>query len=204
MFLHLAILSGFSLFAELNHSSEIVSGVSRILAASVFGQELFLLHYHSTDHIGVEGHYHWLLQIVVSVSLLASLVVTCSPSSFPAALVLSISISLQGCWFIVMGFMLWVPKFVPQGCATQLNVGSSSSMHGAVICMNQEAEFRAKALANLQLSWVLSAILICVATICLVFSRTPAPRGKSTDYEKLQCVTADASLALTGLKQTSP
>ena len=61
IFLHLAIFAGFTLSAELTHSLGRLSGVSGILATSVFGQELFLLHFHSTDHVGLEGHYHWLL-----------------------------------------------------------------------------------------------------------------------------------------------
>ncbi|KAL3515230.1 hypothetical protein ACH5RR_022132 [Cinchona calisaya] len=205
MFLHLAIFSGFTLFAELSHSSEILSGVSGILATSVFAQELFLLHYHSTDHIGLEGHYHWLLQLIVWVSLLSALVATICPSSFPAALVLSVSVLLQGCWFMIMGFMLWVPEFIPQGCLAQLNDASSSSlMRGAVICQTHEASFRARALANLQFSWILSAVLIFVAGICLNFSRTPSPRVTPPDYEQLHSRAADVPLAIWGFKQTLP
>nr|GMD84337.1 transmembrane protein 45B-like [Ipomoea batatas] len=112
MFLHLAIFAGFTLFAELNHSTEILTGISGILASSVFSQELFLLHYHSTDHVGLEGHYHWLLQIIVCISLMAALFVTTFPAVFPAALVLSVSVVFQGCWFVNMGFMLWVPRWI--------------------------------------------------------------------------------------------
>ncbi|PRQ23347.1 hypothetical protein RchiOBHm_Chr6g0260341 [Rosa chinensis] len=36
-----------------------------LLMASVFCLELFLLHSHSTDHVGLEEHYHWLLQLIV-------------------------------------------------------------------------------------------------------------------------------------------
>lgn len=205
MFLHVAIFSGFTLFAELNHLSEIMSGVSGVLAASVFAQEIFLLHYHSTDHVGLEGHYHWLLQLIVWVSLFAALVAVNCPASFPAALVLSVSVILQGCWFIVMGFMLWVPTFIPQGCVPQLNNASSSGiMRGAVICESHEASFRAKALANLQFSWILSAVFIVVAGICLNFSRIPAPRGPSTDYEQLQPRGADVPFVIMELKQIRP
>ena len=196
MFLHLAIFSGFNLLAELSHLPETLSGVSGILAASVFAQELFLLHYHSTDHIGLEGHYHGLLQLIVLASLFAALVVTSCPSSFPAALVLSVSVILQGCWFIVMGFMLWVPKFIPQGCVAQLSDASSSIMQGAVVCETQEASFRARALANLQLSWMLSAVLIFVTGILLGFSRAFAPRGPSTDYKQLQTRATDIPLPI--------
>lgn len=140
MFIHLAIFSGFTLCAELTHSSGNLSGVFGILASSVFGQEFFLLHYHSADHVGLEGHYHWLLQVIVFGSLVSSLSTTSFPSSFPAALVLAISVVFQGCWFLNMGFMLWFPKFVPQGCVVDLD--DSKNMHGAVMCLTREAGSR--------------------------------------------------------------
>ncbi|XP_062007472.1 uncharacterized protein LOC133724689 isoform X4 [Rosa rugosa] len=65
MFLHLAIFAGFTLSAEFINSFQIISGVVGLLTASVFCQELFLLHFHSTDHVGLEEHYHWLLQLIV-------------------------------------------------------------------------------------------------------------------------------------------
>ncbi|KAF2305852.1 hypothetical protein GH714_008412 [Hevea brasiliensis] len=129
MFLHLAIFAGFTLSAEITQSSEILSGVIGILAASVFGQELFLLHFHSTDHVGLEGHYHWLLQLV-------------------AVLVYD------------QGFVLWVPEFMPEGCAARFAEASTHDMHGAVTCGSIDADLRARALANLQFSWTLSGILL--------------------------------------------
>ncbi|PRQ23384.1 hypothetical protein RchiOBHm_Chr6g0260741 [Rosa chinensis] len=73
--------------------------------ASIFCQELFLLHFHSTDHVGLEGHYHWLLQLIVFASVMAALAATCCQTSLLAALVLSISVVFQGCWFMNMGFI---------------------------------------------------------------------------------------------------
>ncbi|KAA8545917.1 hypothetical protein F0562_020632 [Nyssa sinensis] len=204
MFLHVAIFAGLSLSVELTNSSEILSGMSGILAASVFGQQLFLLHYHSTDHVGLEGHYHWLLQLIVFLSLVAALSATSSPTSFPAALVLSISVMFQGCWFMNMGFMLWVPKFVPQGCVVQLTDASSDIMHGAVMCKTHEAGLRARALANLQFSWILAGILILTGCICLKFARSSTPRGHPTAYEQLHSRGADVSVANTGFKQAHP
>ncbi|KAI5390348.1 hypothetical protein KIW84_075602, partial [Lathyrus oleraceus] len=65
MFIHLALFAGFSFATELTDSLELFSGFVGILVSSVFSQELFLLHFHSTDHVGLEGHYHWLLQLIV-------------------------------------------------------------------------------------------------------------------------------------------
>uniref|UniRef100_A0A5B7BJH2 Transmembrane protein 45B n=1 Tax=Davidia involucrata TaxID=16924 RepID=A0A5B7BJH2_DAVIN len=204
MFLHLAIFAGFSLSVELTNSSEILSGVSGILATSVFGQQLFLLHYHSTDHVGLEGHYHWLLQLIVFLSLAAALSATSSPTSFPAALVLSISVIFQGCWFMNMGFMLWDPRFVPQGCVMQLADASSDIVHGAVMCTTHEAGLRARALANLQFSWILAGILIFTGCICLKFSRRSTPKGHPSEYEQLHSRGAEATVAITGFKQAYP
>lgn len=202
MFFQLLIFTSFTLFTELTHLSESTLGVSCILVASIFGQELFLLHYHSTDHVGLEGHYHWLMQLIVCVSFLAVLYATASPSSFPTALILSISVVFQGLWFINMGFMLWVPDFIPQGCSTQLMDRSKSSiMHGAVVCETKEAESRARAFANLQFCWILSSILVFMAGFCAVFGRKARGRRQSLDYEELSSPGAHDHLSTVGLKQ---
>lgn len=201
MFIHLAIFSGFTLCAELTHSSGNLSGVSGILASSVFGQEFFLLHYHSADHVGLEGHYHWLLQVIVFGSLVSSLSTTSFPSSFPAALVLAISVVFQGCWFLNMGFMLWFPKFVPQGCVVDLD--DSKNMHGAVTCLTREAGSRAMALANMQFSWILAGVMIFTSCVCLKYARNFKPRGESTVYELLHSTGANVSVAITGFKASS-
>ncbi|KAF7128071.1 hypothetical protein RHSIM_Rhsim11G0170800 [Rhododendron simsii] len=198
MFLHLAIFSGFTLCAELTHSSGTTSGVSGVLASSVFGQELFLLHYHSADHVGLEGHYHWLLQVIVLVSLISSLSSTSFPSSFPAALCLGISVVFQGCWFLNMGFMLWIPKFVPRGC-----VADYENMHGAVTCLTHEAGSRAMALANMQFGWILAGIMILASCISLKQAMHFRPRGESAVYEQLHSTGANISVAITGFKQPS-
>lgn len=207
MFLHLAIFAGFTLFAEFSNLSEILHCVSAVLASSVFAQELFLLHYHSSNHLGIEGHYHWLFELIVCISVLSAVVATVYPTNFPASLALSISIVLQGCWFMIMAFMLWVPTFVPQGCIPQPeNPGSgSSTRHGAVICGSPEADFRARALANLQLSWIISAVLFFVAGLCLTVARSTAlRRPTSTDYEQLSSRVADVPLSVTAFKQIRP
>ncbi|KAJ9135579.1 hypothetical protein P3X46_032748 [Hevea brasiliensis] len=204
MFLHLAIFAGFTLSAEITQSSEILSGVIGILAASVFGQELFLLHFHSTDHVGLEGHYHWLLQLVVFVSLVSALAATSFPCSFPAALVLSISVVFQGCWFMIMGFVLWVPEFMPEGCVARFAEASTHDMHGAVTCGSIDADLRARALANLQFSWTLSGILLFTGCVCLKLAGRCNPRGQSTEYEQLCIRGTDVPIAMEGFKQARP
>jgi hypothetical protein len=63
--------------------------VVAVLVASVFGQELFLLRFHSVDHAGLEGHYRWLLQVVVTASVLATVASVIAPRSFMVAVVQS-------------------------------------------------------------------------------------------------------------------
>ncbi|CAA2940946.1 transmembrane 45B-like [Olea europaea subsp. europaea] len=185
MFLHLAIFAGYTLFLEYKNSSDTPVGVSGVLAASVFGQELFLLHFHSTDHVGLEGHYHWLLQLIVCISLVAAIFANCFPTSFPASLVLTVSVVFQGCWLINMGFVLWIHKFVPLGCTAESYNGANGTMLGAVLCETQEADLRARALANLQFSWILAAILMVTASISLVLDRQRTPPRLSPEYEQL-------------------
>ncbi|XP_010532434.1 PREDICTED: transmembrane epididymal protein 1A [Tarenaya hassleriana] len=187
MFLHLAIFVGFALFCEVTLSSDMFSGFIGVLLASVFGQELFLLHFHSTDHVGLEGHYHFLLQLVVFVSFLSALASSFYPKSFSSALVLSVSVLFQGCWFLNMGFMLWVPRFVPKGCVSTPYHRNPNVAHGAVACKSLGAENRAKALANLQFSWILSIITICTCALCLKLSAKAAlpKKCQSSEYERL-------------------
>ncbi|KAK4860017.1 hypothetical protein QYF36_015938 [Acer negundo] len=169
IFLHLAIFACFTLFADLSHPFDILSVLPGILAASVFGQELFLIHFHSADHVGIE------------------------------ALILSISVVFQGCWFVNMGFVLWDPQFVPQGCTKQLAEAINSNMHGAVICGSHEADFRARALANLQFSWILCGIWIFTGSIFLMSARKYAPRNQSIEYEQLNSKVSDVSMAIYSL-----
>jgi hypothetical protein len=113
--------------------------VVAVLAASVFRQELFLLRFHSADHVGLEGHYHWLLQVMVMTSVLATAASIVVPRSFVVAMVRSVLVLFQG---IVMGCALWVPVLVPGGCRG-MDLGSSgSAMRSAVACAMEEAARR--------------------------------------------------------------
>ncbi|CAI8616680.1 unnamed protein product [Vicia faba] len=199
MFIHLALFAGFSLAAELTDSLELFSGFVGILVSSVFSQELFLLHFHSADHVGLEGHYHWLLQLIVFVSLVAALAATVFPNSFNAAIVLSISVIFQGCWFINMGFMLWIPAFVPEGCVMNMASKSGNEMHGAVTCETKEADFRARGLANLQFSWILSAIMIFAGVVCLKLARKFTIVNR-LEYERIQSKVVDSTVVNEGFK----
>ncbi|KAL6125414.1 hypothetical protein ACLB2K_073473 [Fragaria x ananassa] len=69
-----------------------------------------------------------------------ALVATFCQTSLPAALVLFISVVFQGCWFMNMGFMLWVPKLVPKGCVVSFIEGSTDNMLGSsVTCRSRSS-----------------------------------------------------------------
>uniref|UniRef100_A0A0D3BN53 Uncharacterized protein n=1 Tax=Brassica oleracea var. oleracea TaxID=109376 RepID=A0A0D3BN53_BRAOL len=52
-------------------------GLTILAAAAAFSQELLLFHFHSTDHVGFEGQYHLILQLIIFVSLLTTLMGRC-------------------------------------------------------------------------------------------------------------------------------
>uniref|UniRef100_U5GLQ3 Uncharacterized protein n=1 Tax=Populus trichocarpa TaxID=3694 RepID=U5GLQ3_POPTR len=57
IFMHILDFHFFCFSFKLN-SFEHTSMVGGIFVAFVFFQELFLLHFHSTNHVGLKGHYH--------------------------------------------------------------------------------------------------------------------------------------------------
>lgn len=184
MFFHLAVYAGAALAADrAREHAEALGGLVGVLAANVFAQELFLLHYHSTDHVGVEGQYHWLLQLLVFVCLLSSLAAALAPSCFPAALVRAMALTLQGVWFIVMAFALWVPRLIADGCKLTGTAGGGGT-HGAVTCETAEADVWARVLGNLQFSWAIAGVSILTAGLCLTHGRNP-------EYRRLVSGTAD-------------
>ncbi|XP_009591862.1 uncharacterized protein LOC107783334 [Nicotiana tabacum] len=138
-------------------------GLTLFLGAVAFGQELLLFHLHSTDHTGVEGQYHWLLQFVIFASLATTLLSIPFPKSFLNSFVRSYSIMFQGIWLMVIGIMLWTPDFIPKGCFLNLEDG-----HKVVRCHNNEALERAKSLVNIQFSWYLVGITVFTVSLYLV------------------------------------
>jgi hypothetical protein len=130
-------------------------GALQVIAALAYGQELLLYHLRSADHIGAEGHYNWLLQLIVSVTLFCTLLEVPFPKSFLVATVRSASLVLQGAWLVNMGFMLWITAFVPEDLQMEGTEGQD-----VVKCAGQEATMQAKALANLQFNWYLAGIVL--------------------------------------------
>eukprot|EP01018_Ginkgo_biloba_P019610 Gb_41535 [translate_table: standard] len=171
------IYAAVALYVDVRHI-RIPHGMLHVMAALAFSQELLLFHLHSADHMGVEGQYHWLLQLIVGISLSCTLLEIPCPNSFVVAMVRAMSIVFQGCWFIHMGFMLWIPAFVPKGCRMHHENG-----HSVVRCGDQKANMRAKALANLQFNWYLASIALF--TIVL-YVRMVGQYHQNVRYEPLE------------------
>ncbi|CAM6090542.1 unnamed protein product [Calypogeia fissa] len=153
-------------------------GVLHVMGAFAFSQELMLFHFHSADHMGLEGHYHWLLQLPIIVGLVAAMLEIAAPKVFIVAYVRSVSILFQGFWFIQMGLTLYVSSLVPTGCDIVKEDGTSE-----VRCGTMSADMRAKALANLYFSWYLVAIILF--SIGLYVSMMYHHSSKQLQYEPL-------------------
>ncbi|RLM60544.1 hypothetical protein C2845_PM14G16400 [Panicum miliaceum] len=164
MYLHLAVYASVALAADASGCCDAAGGVGDVVTA-LAASELFLLRFHSADHAELEGHYHCLLQLAVAASLVATAATAVLPRSFAVALVRSASVLLQGLWFVVMGFALWVPALVPSGCHA-VEQGSVATQ-SAVACATEEAARRAVVMANLQFSWALAVVWVVTAYLCL-------------------------------------
>ncbi|KAK8477417.1 hypothetical protein V6N13_059302 [Hibiscus sabdariffa] len=140
--------------------------LSQFIAAVAFAQQLLLFHFHSADHMGVEGHYHLLLQCVIAVSLATTLMAIELRKSFMVSFTRSLSILYQGVWFIVMGYMIWTPALVPKGCLLHFEDG-----HQIISCSSDQALHRAKSLVNILFSWTLIAVTIFAMALYLVLAK---------------------------------
>ncbi|CAN8252389.1 unnamed protein product [Cochlearia groenlandica] len=153
-------------------------GLINLIAALAFAQQLFLFHFHSADHTGVEGQYHLLLQLIVFVSLVTTLLGISLPSSFLVSFVRSLSISCQGIWLMTMACMLWTPSLVPKDCFLHIEEGKH-----VIRCSNDKALHRAISLVNIQFSWFLVGVTI-FAMLFYIFLQSIY--GEKNEYSKLR------------------
>ncbi|XP_038726313.1 transmembrane protein 45A-like [Tripterygium wilfordii] len=135
-------------------------GLTQLIGVIVFAQQFLLFHLHYTDHASLEGQYHWFLQLVVFVSLATTIPGLGLEKSFLVSFVRSFSIMFQGVWFIVLGFMLYTPAFIPKDCYQYYEDGRL-----LVACHTEEALHRAKSLVNIQFS----SYLILITILCTLF-----------------------------------
>ncbi|XP_047323117.1 transmembrane protein 45B-like [Impatiens glandulifera] len=125
-------------------------GMTLTIGVVALWLKYLLFHLHSADHTGLEGHYHWFLQILIILSLITSVLGIPYPKSFLISFVRSFSIAFQGVWYNVMGIMLWTKGFMPKGCFMNFE-----DAHYVVRCDTDAALDRAKALTTLEFSWYL-------------------------------------------------
>nr|CAB3457190.1 unnamed protein product [Digitaria exilis] len=140
--------------------------VSQLVAAAAFAQQLLIFHFHSADHTGVQGRYHRLLEMVISVTLATSLLLIPYQRSIVLSMVRSASLVFQGVWFAVMGVMMWTPALVPKGCFINDEEGLE-----VVRCRTQEALDRAKSLVNLQFYWYMTGTMAFVVVFYLQMAK---------------------------------
>jgi len=157
--------------------SNISHGLTMLVASSAFAQQLFLFHLHSANHMGIEGQYHKLLQLIIFVSFLTTLIGITLPKSFLVSFVRSSSITFQGVWFVVMGYMLWTPSLIPKGCFLHEEEG-----HQVIKCSSDKAIHRAKSLVNIEFSWFFVGITIFVMSLFLILSGL---YGENAEYSIL-------------------
>ncbi|KAK7269691.1 hypothetical protein RIF29_22425 [Crotalaria pallida] len=136
--------------------------LTHFLGGIAFAQQLLLIHLHSRDHMGLEGQYHMLLQLLVLICLVTTLMGIGLPKSFLVSFVRSVSIIFQGVWLMVMGFMLWTPGYEPKGCFMHLE-----GDHNVIRCSDDESLHRAISLVNIQFSWLMIVVTIFAMSLYL-------------------------------------
>ncbi|KAD5508759.1 hypothetical protein R6Q59_030626 [Mikania micrantha] len=166
--------------------------LTQLLASIAFGQQLLLFHLHSADHMGIEGQYHMLLQILVLISLITTLMGICYKNSFIVSFIRSISILFQGLWLMIMGFMLWTKSLISKGCFLNLEEG-----HQVVRCNGDEALDRAKSLVNIQFSWYLICVTIFAISLYIAMHKICEGRIEYqpiTKYDQYQEQTSEQDI----------
>lgn len=154
--------------------------VVQFIAALAFGQQLLLFHLHSSDHMGVEGQYHWLLQLVIFISLSTTVLGIAYSESFVIAFTRSLSILFQGVWLIVMGVALWTPGLIAKGCFMHEEEG-----HKVVRCDGKESLHRAKALVNIQFSWFLILLAVFAASFYMFMMTIYGDKYNKVEYSPM-------------------
>ncbi|GJP40314.1 hypothetical protein CLOM_g24594 [Closterium sp. NIES-68] len=124
-----------------------------LVGACALAQEFLLFHFHSADHMGLEGHYHMLLRIPIGIGAICALLEIAHPTSFMLSLVRAMSFQLQGGVFIQIALCIWVPSLVPLHCVRDV-------VTNTVTCDSELWHRRAKAVATLQFTWWSAAVVV--------------------------------------------
>ena len=73
-------------------------------------------------------------------------------------------------------------------------------MVGAISCGSHEADFRARALANLQFSWIFCVIMAVSGIVCLKMARRSSISDRLVEYQRLHSKVMDSTITTEGLK----
>ncbi|KAK3034218.1 hypothetical protein RJ639_032798 [Escallonia herrerae] len=141
-------------------------GLTLLLGAMPFIQQLLFFHFHSGTHMGIESQYHLLLELIILVCLITTLMAIGYPKSFFVSFVRSLGILFQGLWFVVMGFMIWTPSLTPRDCFMNKEAG-----HHVVRCHSDEALERAKSVVNVQFSWYFMGVTVFAVSLYLLLGK---------------------------------
>ncbi|KAH9602867.1 hypothetical protein KSS87_016349 [Heliosperma pusillum] len=128
-------------------------GALCLVGATAFSSEYLLFYFHSTNHKGLEGYYHYILVLLIGLCVLTSVLGALIPSSFPIDLSNSMAIALQGLWFYQTAFTLY-GSMMPDGC--QLNGNE-------IACRSADNQIRGELLANFQLFSMVVGVFVLVA-----------------------------------------
>jgi len=185
-FEHISMTMGFLVYATFamvldRKCIEAQHELTKFLGAMAFVQQFLLIHLHSRDHTGVEGAYHYLLKLLILVSLVTTLMGIGLPKSFMVGFVRSVSIIFQGVWLIVVGLMLTTPGFAAKGCSIDF-VGDPY----VVNCSDDKALHRAVSLVNLEFSWLLIGLTIFAMSFYLIGVTLGRHSGEKVNYFSLR------------------
>lgn len=158
MLLMFCIFGIIALISEKARFLPLPEGSLCVIASLAFTAEYLLFKFHSTNHKGLEGYYHFILVLLIGVCILSSIAGALMPASFPVDICCGVAIVLQGLWFYQTAFTLYGP-LMPNGC--QLKESSVS-------CHSTQHEVYGELLANFQLFGLTFGTLVAVvgAYVC--------------------------------------
>ncbi|XP_051119799.1 uncharacterized protein LOC127243684 [Andrographis paniculata] len=161
MLLMFLIFGVVALLSEKTRWVPLPEGGLCLVVSAAFAAEYLLFEFHSTNHKGLEGYYHFILVVLIGLCIASSIAGAIMPTSFPVDLCCGISVALQGLWFCQTAATLYGPM-MPDGCLLK---GDN------IVCRSTLHEARAELLANFQLFAHVLCVLAAVASAYICMDR---------------------------------